>query len=64
MSSSAKINGVRATASQQLRCSCHRLLAVVEAGRIVLKCTRCKRHAVVSLEGGQACDGIEVQFTD
>lgn len=45
----------------ELRCPCHRLLAIVEGDRIVLKCPRCKTQAVVELS--KIGRGVEVVFT-
>lgn len=35
----------------ELRCTCHRLLARVRNGKVVLRCPRCKTEAVLKVAG-------------
>jgi hypothetical protein len=50
--------------TRELRCCCNRLLARVEGRAVVLKCPRCKRQAVLSLQGGAGGGEVELMFSD
>jgi Zn finger protein HypA/HybF involved in hydrogenase expression len=46
----------------ELRCKCHRLLACVENNTVILRCPRCKKRAVLSLDVSSPAREVEVRF--
>lgn len=52
----------RPTASSEIRCVCHRLLARITDRGVVLRCPRCKRETVLALDGREHGAVLEVHL--